>query len=292
MRRRAVAERPQEEAEPRLGLLRADPEHGEDAALDVGTVDPHAARAQLPPVQDQVVGLGAHRRRIALQPIEVVGVGHGEGMVGGHRVPVAVDPLEEGEVHDPGEAERTLAHRAAPEDDPKPPEHGAHRPVLVCHHQDQVTGDRPGGRHQADHIVVGEEASQRAVETGPSLAGDRPEPRQALRPELLCLVGQLVEARSGRATAAFDDDPLHTRGGERPDLGPGEGLGQVDELHAETEIGLVGAEPVHCVRPRQPLDLRRSGARGTLRRVEDSFGDERKHVLLTDERRLDVELGC
>ena len=147
--RRAVAEGPEQEPEAGLRLLVPDPEHGEHPALDVGAVDPDAARSQLPAVEHQVVGLGPHRGGVGLEPVEVLGVGHGERVVGGHRVARVVHAVEHREVHHPQVAVRALADRPAAELHPQLAEHGAGQPVLVGHHQDQVAGGGAGGRQQA-----------------------------------------------------------------------------------------------------------------------------------------------
>ena len=55
--RGAVAEGVEQEPELGLRLLGGDAEQREDPLLDVGAVDPDAARAQLPAVEHQVVGL-------------------------------------------------------------------------------------------------------------------------------------------------------------------------------------------------------------------------------------------
>ena len=57
----------------RLRLFGADTEEREDALLDVGPVDSDAARAQLPSVEDEVVGEGANGEGIRLQLLEVLG---------------------------------------------------------------------------------------------------------------------------------------------------------------------------------------------------------------------------
>ena len=56
VRRRAVAQRVEQEAEPRLGLLRADPEQLEHALLDLEPVDTDRAAADLGAVEHEVVG--------------------------------------------------------------------------------------------------------------------------------------------------------------------------------------------------------------------------------------------
>jgi len=103
-------------------------------------VDPDAARAELPPVEDQVVRLGTHRQWIVFEQVEVVGVGHGEGMVGGQRVAGVVEPVEEREVDDPDVAVGTLVDRTTPDLEAQLPEHRAGDPMLVSDHQDEVPG--------------------------------------------------------------------------------------------------------------------------------------------------------
>ena len=69
----------------RVGLLVGDAEGGEDPPLQLGLVDPDRARAELPAVEHEVVGLRAHRHRIGLEQVDVVGVGHRERVVAGLR---------------------------------------------------------------------------------------------------------------------------------------------------------------------------------------------------------------
>src|SRR3954452_8592329 len=60
----AVAEGLEQEPELELGLLPPDAEQVEDARLDVGPVDPDAARTELPAVEGEVVGLRAHLQQL------------------------------------------------------------------------------------------------------------------------------------------------------------------------------------------------------------------------------------
>ena len=182
------------------GLLVVDAQHGEDPALDVRPVDPDAARAQLPPVEHQVVGLGPHRGRIGLEPVEVVGMGHGEGMVGGHRMAGLVHPVEQREVHHPQVAVRPLARPGA-----RPGRRGAGRGRC------RPAGTRrpppgPGRRPRRRWPPAGPTAPRRrgtgraaSRDRGPAhrrrlaLPGGDPEPGQALGPELPRPVGQAVQ---------------------------------------------------------------------------------------------------
>ena len=91
-----VAERVEQEAEPALRLLGADPERVEDPRLDVPSVDSDAARSQLPPVEDEVVGLRTHGEGDGVEERQVLLVRHGERVMGRLRVPAASTPSNMG----------------------------------------------------------------------------------------------------------------------------------------------------------------------------------------------------
>ena len=130
--------------------------------------------------------------------------------------------------------------------------------------------------------------------TGPSsepLLGDL-EPDEALRPELLGPVGQAVELVAPVVLrAARHPEPLDGAGtGEGLELGGGEHVGELHELHAEAQVGLVDAEAVHGLVPRDAGDGRRPLAGGGLGGVEHRFADRGQHVVLVHEAHLGVEL--
>ena len=109
MRRGAELEGVDDEAELEFRLLLADAQHFEHALLHVGIVDPDGAAAELVAVQDEVVGIGTDPLQvlflIAVEPLLVLRLGSGEGMV--HRVETLglVVPLQKREVHDPQRSE-------------------------------------------------------------------------------------------------------------------------------------------------------------------------------------------
>ncbi len=105
-------------------------------------------------------------------------MGHGERVVGSQRVPFLVHPLEQREVDDPAEPVRPLAHRPAAELGAQVAEHRAGQPVLVGHHQDQVTGTGTGDGQEAGPLVVAHELLDRRVEG----EAPRPSPRRRLPP--------------------------------------------------------------------------------------------------------------
>ncbi len=72
--------------------------------------------------------------------------------------------------------------------------------------------------------------------------------------------------------------------------GGGEHLGELDQLHAEAQVGLVDAVAVHGLVPGDLRDLAGSLAEHRLGGVEHRLRDEGEHLVLRDEARLGVEL--
>ena len=67
VRRRAVFERLEKEPESVARFLVGHAEQAEDLGLRLAVVDTDAAAAQLPAVEDDVVGLGQHAPRVRLE---------------------------------------------------------------------------------------------------------------------------------------------------------------------------------------------------------------------------------
>jgi ferredoxin len=89
VRRRAVLQRVEQEAELDLRVFRRNLQRLEHLALHLGAVDPHRAAAQLPAVEHHVVGLGDAGTGVGVHQVLVAILGRGEGVV--HGVP-AVAP--------------------------------------------------------------------------------------------------------------------------------------------------------------------------------------------------------
>ena len=116
---------------------------------------------------------------------------------------------------------------------------------------------RPARSSSERNLATGE---SRAVPS-PARLGRDLEPGQALGPERLGPVGQGVEPRPGASTPRPPRTMAFTHGAAKArNLGAGEHGGQVDQLHAEADVGLVGAVAVHGLGPRHRGD-RRPGAR-------------------------------
>ena len=81
MRRRAVLQRVEQEAELAPLVFGADAERRENARLHVRLMDTHGAPADLPAVQHDVVGLGERVARIGREAVLVPVLGRGERMM-------------------------------------------------------------------------------------------------------------------------------------------------------------------------------------------------------------------
>ena len=94
-----------------FACLIAQAEQAEHRGLRLAVMDADAAAAQLPAVQDDVVGLGQHLPGIGFEPGQVFLAGRGERVV--HRVPAAFIsvPVEEREVGDPEQLPAALGNQ-------------------------------------------------------------------------------------------------------------------------------------------------------------------------------------
>ena len=122
---------------------------------------------------------------------------------------------------------------------------------------------------------------------------------EALRAVALGEIGQLVEllarvVADARRHDAEDGPAGRDRLGEDAEVDLADRIGQVGELHAEADVGLVGSVSVHGLRegqPREGLVQQRPIGKHLLRDAGDDALDGRDDVLLGHEAHLDVDLG-
>ncbi len=69
-----------------------------------------------------------------------------------------------------------------------------------------------------------------------------------------------------------------------------EDIGELDQFHAEPQVGLVDTETIHRIEPCDPLDRVGSHPGNRLRCGEHRFTDRFEHIVLVDETHLHVEL--
>ena len=140
VRRGAEAQRPQQEAEARLGLLGGDADHRQRPLLQVGAVDADRAAAGLVAVDDEVVGLRQHRAGIGLQQRLVLRPRRREDVVLGHPALLVRVEVVGREVDDPGERPGALGDQleALRQVRPQRAEHALHHRPLVGGEEDRV----------------------------------------------------------------------------------------------------------------------------------------------------------
>src|SRR5207249_3317194 len=99
--RRTFLQRVQQKAEFGLRFVLADPKQIEELALDLPAVVADAAPADLSPVQDKIVGLGARLQRLGLKARHILIERRGEGMMQGDVALLRLVVLQQGKVRHP-----------------------------------------------------------------------------------------------------------------------------------------------------------------------------------------------
>ena len=163
--------------------------------------------------------------------------------------------------------------------------------------QQQIAG--PGVQRAADRVGLtrGQELRDRRAPCrlgGIAVLHERPD--EPLGAVLLGHLGQLIEILA-RQLARAGVDPAHDpaarqRAGEDLELAVGDRRTEIAQLQPEAGVGTIGAEPADGLGVGHPRPRRR-------RHVEpgapEDLADRRlgglEHVVLLDERQLDVELG-
>ena len=215
-------------------------------------------------------------------------------MVSGHEALLFVAPLEQGEVDNPKALEGVLVAQSK----------------SVAHLQSQ--GAKLGARLVG--LVATENQHQVAVlglgflfQLGPYLGciefvnrrldgtiGIELDVNQALGAHLGTLheVGQLVELLAGIVGATRDHDTADIFGlveyGERSSAF--QHIHQLNELHTETQVGLIGAKAAHGLVPGHSLQLGQFYATNLLEQMACEVFEDFKHVLLVSKRHLAVNL--
>ena len=300
VRRGAVLEGIQQEAELRLGFLLADAHHVEHAVLDVAAVDTDGAAADLVAVADDVVGVGQRVTRVLVEGVNPFGLGRGERVVDGRPGAVAqrdvalglgvAGGLEERSIDDPGESPGIGIDEVAALTNLKAG--GAKQLTrgggLASGEEDAVTGVGAGRGSQTLTLglgdVLGDGATQRAV------LGNR-DVGQALGAARLGPLLPLVEGTTRLRTATGHHDGTHVGSLEHAERRVLEVLGELGELEAEAQVGLIRTVALHRVLVGHARDRRGQVVADKRPHVlQDVLGDL-NDIVLVHEAHLDVELG-
>lgn len=240
---------------------RSESENLEHLLLQFSVVDTERTATEFHAVADEVVGFGTHPLRMFFEQGDVIRIGHGEGVVCGHEPLFLVAPLKEREVDDPEALETVFVAQSQ----------------TVAHLQSQ--------RAELCACLVGIVAAEYEYEV--AVLGSRL--LFQFRPDLWRIefvdarldrtiliefdihqafgthlrpfdeVGELVELFAGVVGAARHADAADIGSAveDRESACAFEHVHQLDELHAEAQVGLVGSEASHGLVPRHLLQFRR-----------------------------------
>ncbi len=291
----AVGEGIHKEAELRLCLFVGESQRMEHLVLEGAVVDTDGAAAHLDTVHDDIVGVGADVAP-AVRVVEqclIFRLGSRERMVHGVEALRLVVPFEEREVDNPKRSEhlrvaetQLVAHLKT-----QGAELGARLHGGAAKEQHKVS--RFGVRllSESTEVVLAVELVDRGLEGAVAVVFDIDHAAGA-HLGTLDEIGEGVELLArvfGTAGSANTDNQFGVVE-ESESLAFGDVV-ELDELHTEADVRLVGAKAAHGV---MPCDTRESVEIESLDLMEEVLGEAFKgleHILLFDERHLTVDLG-
>ena len=295
MGRGAVPKCLQQEAELLLGLLAAQPQEVEDLPLDLGPVDTDRAAGALGAVDDQVVARRDAGGRIGLEPVDLVFSGHDEGVVLGLVTPQLVVVVEHREVDHPQDLPVAFLDE----------------PEVAGELESQLAEGLVGdgccvGREEHGVARLEGQPLPKLVGDGSEVLGDtgreallgvlgRSQPARPEAPgELVVAVGHL--AGQGLGPSRHPDRLDHAPGlgqgvAKDAELGAGGQFGDVVELEAEPQVGLVGAVAAHRLRVGQDGNLADVDPEDLPPELPDELAHDLEDVVAGDEAHLEVDLG-
>ena len=253
MRRRAILEGLQQEAEAVLRLLRRKANHIEHARLHIAAVDADGTGTHLDAVEHQVVGLGAHLVGRGFQQFLVLLHPAGKGMVHGHVALFFLAVLKKRKFRDPEQVVAVVVDEIALFGDfqaqraQRLQRHG----LFVRHEEEDVA--RFGPHALAQRI---QQALIQEFVKGRFVAAVRREgnPGQSLGAVGLHEFSQRVNLLARHIRATLGVDAAHAAAGSRrvrehgESAAPGDIRG-VHQLHVEARVRLIGAIIFHGVFP-------------------------------------------
>ena len=255
----AVLEGVNQMAKPLLDVLVGDLQGLESLGLHLRGVDSDGATPQLRAVEDDVVSPGPAVGLVGEHLVLVFDHGGGEGVVHGLVPAFLLGPLEHGELGDPQELEVVGIQDAQLLGalDAQGAQGGKDHLVLGVpddEHQVPVLG--PGPLQDGGVLLVGEEL----LVGGCHLPVHQTGPGQALGLVGFDEVPQLVDLLPGEVLGvAVHVDQAHRApgldgAGKHPEAAALHDVGDVFQLKAKPQVGLVGAETVHGLPPGHPQE--------------------------------------
>ena len=257
-------------------------------------MDTDRAAAKLRAVEHDVIGDGARRAGVALNQIEVVGIGHGEGVMHRAVAVLLLGVLKQREVGDPQElvvvrVEQTELLRAVDAQRAQRVEDDA---VFVGADQDEVAVLQLHARGYFGVLLGREEFGER----GRDLAAVHLRPGEPLGTIGLGKLGKRVDLLAGECAAALHVDGADAaacgkRACEDLELGVLHNVGEILQLKAEAQVGLIRTEALHRLLPLHAEEgrLKIDAVELLPQTLEEAFGDG-DDIILANKGHLNVDL--
>ena len=256
MRRNAVLEGLQQEAELIVRPLRRKAQDLEHLGLHVALMDTDRAAAHLHAVEYDIVSLGAHPARVGVNILQILVHGHGEGMVHGHEAAFLLGVFKERELRHPQELKIILFQQIQLpcQFQAQIAQHVVDHLVAVRGKQQQIARLAAHGGHQRAHLLLRHELGKGRFQA--AVLVDR-HISQTLGPETLGILHQGVDLLSGHMALALGVDAADGTAAlqgvlEHRELAALHYLRHVLKLHTKAQVRLVGAETVHGLLPGHP----------------------------------------
>ncbi len=305
MRRGAVLQRVEQEAELGAGLVGADLERGEHLALHFGAVDAHRAAADLPAVEHHVVGLGDALLGGRVHQFFMAVLRRGEGVMHGGPALVVLVELEHREIDHPEwlpdvlEQAVALAEFAVADLDPQGADGVGHDLGLVGTEEQQVAVLRAAALQDGSNRRVVQVLDDGRLQTIAALAHIVDlDPGQAFGAVDLDELGVGVDLAAAHLSAAGHAQRDHAatggggRAGEHLEVHVGHDVGEFGELHLDAQIGFVGAEAGHGLRiSHDRVGVGELDVEHVFEHAADHGFEQIADFLLVQEGGLAVDLG-
>ena len=297
MRRSAKLERMDQMTELLFHLIIFHTKTTKHALLQLCIMDTDRTTAHLETVHDDVVAIARAGKRIGLDLVPILFRNHRERMMFGGVLLLVRVIAEHGEVDDPEKSmtvaldTESIGHMQAQRG-----EHGACRIEGVGREEKQVARLDTCGFLNRIVRFLAEELDDGALAHKVGISISVGDPRHALCAICGSNIGKLLNLAARPIASRLRVDALHntavsSSAREHLEIAVLDKVGQIDELHAEADIGAVATEALHRLFPRHALKrelvLNACSAEDFL---ENAF-HQIHHVGLFNKRHLDVDLG-
>ncbi|CAB4600990.1 unannotated protein [freshwater metagenome] len=159
--------------------------------------------------------------------------------------------------------------------------------TIVSDEKKKIASLCSGHGNEASKFFGRKELGNRRIEFATVLDAH---PNKTLGTPALCLVGEFVELRASELCSPVDHDALDAIGLEGVELGGGKVRRELNEFHAEANIGLIGTETFLRLLPGHTRDIAHLLTSDFFDCSRNGHGNERENFFLRNEAGFGVEL--